>query len=432
MKKVLIITYYWPPAGGAGVQRWLKFAKYLPDFGWEPIIYTPDNPEAPVKDESLNKDVNKNITVLTTPIWEPFEIYKSITGKSKQKGFSASFLEEEKGNNLMNRLSVWIRGNMFIPDAKRFWIKPSVKFLIKWLKSNPVDLIVSTGPPHSLHLIANKVHKTTGIKWVADFRDPWTQIDFYRKLNLSKLADKKHHRLEKEVLESATEIVVVGDTMANEFKLVANRNIHIITNGFDKEDVSDSKLEFNYNKFSIVHVGSMNADRNHEIFWKVIKDCIENDDEFTKYIEVNLIGKNDVSVTELIEKYQLREFVSKVDYIPHNEVVNSEAQAAVLYLPLNNTPNAKGILTGKFFEYLAAKRPILAIGPEDGDLAEILNDSKAGLISDFNDYDKLKENVLYYFSLFKERKLEIKEGNISKFERSELTKELAKLFDKLV
>jgi hypothetical protein len=218
MKKALIITYYWPPSGGAGVQRWLKFVKYLRDFGWEPVVFTPENPEFPETDTSLANDVPANLEVIKLPIWEPYDVYKRFMGQKKEDKISASFLSEKKQNKLLQWISVWIRGNLFIPDARRFWIRPAVKYLEKYLQTNPADVLVSTGPPHSMHVIALKVANKTGLPWIADFRDPWTNIDFYNELKLSPGADKKHRRLEKAVLEGATAITVVSRTMVEDFK----------------------------------------------------------------------------------------------------------------------------------------------------------------------------------------------------------------------
>jgi hypothetical protein len=197
MKKVLVITYYWPPSGGAGVQRWLKFVKYLPSLGWEPIIYTVENGEYPVLDDSLVNDLPSNIKVLKTKIWEPYIFYKRFTGRKKNDKINSGFLNNKKKNKILESISVWIRGNLFIPDARKFWIKPSVNYLNNFIKDNPVDFIISSGPPHSTHLIALGIQKLNKIPWLADFRDPWTNIDFYKDLKLSKWADSKHKKIRK-------------------------------------------------------------------------------------------------------------------------------------------------------------------------------------------------------------------------------------------
>src|SRR6218665_101383 len=224
MKKVLVITCYWPPAGGAGVQRWLKFVKYMRDFGWEPVVYTAENGEMPVVDESLQKDVPPGLTLLKTPIWEPYTIYKRFIGRKKEDKINASFLSENKKTGLAEKISVWVRGNFFIPDARRFWIKPSIRYLQDYIRKENIQYVISTGPPHSMHLIARGLKKgNPSIKWIADFRDPWTNIDFYEKLMLSGPADRKHHTQELSVLRQADLVLSIGESMSLEFEEICRK-----------------------------------------------------------------------------------------------------------------------------------------------------------------------------------------------------------------
>jgi len=426
-KKVLIITYYWPPSGGAGVQRWLKFVKYLRDFNWEPIVYTPENPEFPEYDNSLQKDIPENISVLRTPVWEPYSAYKKFIGQNKDKKINAGFLSEDTKPKLSENISVWIRGNLFVPDARKFWIKPSKKFLSNYLENNHIDVIVSTGPPHSMHLIAMYLKKKFNIPWLADFRDPWTNIDFYKDLKLTRFADKYHHKLERSVLQNADKVIVISDGMADDFKKIFDRDYEIITNGFDPDDLNkDEELSVD-KKFSIAHIGSLVKTRNPIALWEVLKSLIESEPGFKDDLEIKLVGKVDVSVKHSIEQFGLNKFVNKIDYLQHNEVIKVHKQSQVLLLLINNTPNAKMILTGKFFEYLAAKRPIICIGPCDGDAAKILKQTNSGLISGFSDENKLKNNILEYYNLFKNKKLISESTGIEKFSRKELTGKLAEL-----
>lgn len=196
MKRVLIITYYWPPSGGGGVMRWLKMSKYLPEFGWQPVIYTPENPDPSVKDESLLKEIHPIAEIVKTPIWEPYDIYRKLTGKKKSDSFKAGYISEASRGNWKDKISVFLRGNLLIPDPRAFWVNPSVRFLRDYLNQNPVDLIITTGPPHSMHLIGLKLKKHINVPWLADFRDPWTEIDFYHRLKLTRWADRIHQKLE--------------------------------------------------------------------------------------------------------------------------------------------------------------------------------------------------------------------------------------------
>ncbi len=428
MKKVLIITYYWIPSGGAGVQRWVKFAKYLRQYGWEPIIYTPENPEYPSIDHSFEKDIPADITVLKTPIWEPYNVYRNLTGK-KNQAINAGFISENKKQGWKDKLSIWIRGNFLIPDPRRFWIKPSVGFLSDDLKENPVDAIITTGPPHSMHLIGMGLKKNfPSLPWVADFRDPWTNIDFYKDLNLTWLADKIHHKLEREVLQKADTVLVVSRGMEEEFAPMKPKKLQVITNGYDESDVQVGTLALD-GRFSISHIGTLNAARNPRIVWKVLSEiCAENVD-FKKDLQIQLVGKVDFSVLEDIQSYGLQEQLLKIDYLSHSEAIAKQNTSQVLMLLINQSGNAKGILTGKFFEYLAAKRPILAVGPTDGDAAVVLNETGAGVMVDFADEQATKTAILNYYNQYKKGTLSVQSESVERFSRRSLTGELTGLLD---
>lgn len=430
MKKVLIVTYYWIPSGGAGVQRWVKFTKYLREFGWEPVIYTPENPEFPSLDHSFEKDIPLDIEVIKTPIWEPYNVYRNLTGK-KNEAINAGFISENKKQSWKDKLSIWIRGNFLIPDPRRFWIKPSIKSLSKYLKEHPVDAIVTTGPPHSMHIIGKGVKKNfPNLPWVADFRDPWTNIDFYKDLNLTKLADLIHHKMEKSVIKSADAVVVVSDGMKAEYELMGTKRIQVISNGFDSSDTSEISPQMD-EKFSISHIGTLNVARNPRTMWKVLQKLCAGNIEFKKDLEIQLVGKVDFSVLEEIKLSGLCENLKKIDYLSHAEAINRQQSSQVLLLLINNSGNAKGILTGKFYEYLAASRPILAIGPTDGDASKVLLSTGAGKIVDFDDELSTKAAILEYYKLFKTGKLNLNTSSVVQFSRRSLTGELAELLNTL-
>lgn len=427
--KVLILTYYWPPAGGAGVQRWLKFVKYLAQLDYDIHVFTPENPEAPSFDDSLLEDVPQDITIIKKPIWEPFAYYKKLTKKKGQ--FNAGFLSEE-GNNRQSwteKLSMFIRANVFIPDAKMFWIKPSVRFLHKYVKDQNIDLVISSGPPHSLHLIAQKVKRKTNVKWLADFRDPWTNIDFYKELPICKRMDRYHKKLEKSVLQEADQVVVVGEEMKKEFMAIyPESQIEVISNGFDSDISQNPQLD---HQFSILHVGSINADRSHESFFMAISELIKENKELENSLSLEFIGKVDYKARGYIANYHLEKHTTFTAYLPYKEIHQLQAKAHVLYLPINDTPNAKGILTGKFFEYLAAKRPILAQGPIDGEINAILLETEAGFIFDFKDKEGIKMEVLRLFSQFQNQHYSFDSKNIEKYSRKSLTQSLDQLMTRV-
>ncbi|WP_064967534.1 glycosyltransferase family 4 protein [Tenacibaculum ovolyticum] len=423
--KVLIITYYWVPAGGSGVQRWLKFVKYLRDFNIEPVVYTVDEAKYPIVDKSLKSDVPKNIEVLKKDIWEPNNLLSIF--KKKETKTSAGFLNPNP--TFLGKILQYVRANYFIPDARKFWVKPSVKYLEKYLKENKIDAIITTGPPHSLHLIGLALKKKTNIKWIADFRDPWTAIDYFHQLPLTKKSIKKHHQLEQEVLANADASLVVGETMKANYKTFSN-NVHVVTNGYDSEE-NEKIVPVLDTKFSITHIGLMNSDRNPKILWKALSELSEENNAFKNDLEIKLIGKLSDDVVTDLDKYEFKS-VEKINYVPHKEVQQYQRNSQVLLLTVNNVPSAKGIITGKIFEYLQAKRPILAIGPEDGDLAVILKNTNSGTIVDFNDKEAIKRTVLSLYKSYKENTLQVSSKDIEQYHRKELTKQLSVILKQVV
>lgn len=431
MKRILIITYYWPPCGGAGVQRWLKFVKYLREFKYDPIVYTVKNGEFPELDHSLANDIPEDLTVLSQKIWEPYNLYKILLKQDKNQKINTGFLSESKKPKFKEKFSIWIRGNLFIPDARKFWIKPSIKFLSAYLSENPVKLVISTGPPHSMHLIAYKLKERFNIPWVSDFRDPWTNIDFFNDLMLTKWANKKHHILEQMVFHNSDFLITISKTMRKEFIFMNAQNVEVITNGYDTEDINREEEELD-KKFSMAHIGTLVKSRNPEILWIVLSELLQEKKDFEKDIEIKLAGKVDCSVYETINKYGLTNYVKKTDYLSHKEAIKLQQQSQILLLLINKTNNAKGILTGKFFEYLSTKRPILIIGPPDGDAAEILSETNAGKVVDFEDSYNLKKVILDYYNLFKKQQLFVTSKFVENYSRRTLTAKLAKLLDKIL
>lgn len=418
--KVLIITYYWPPAGGSGVQRWLKFVKYLQDFGIEPIVYTVDNPNYPKNDTSLEKQVPKDITILKQPIWEPTNILFWKKKKEQKKGVS---------NSTNSKFLSFIRGNFFIPDPKVFWVQISVKYLKGYLKNHKIDAVISTGPPHSMHLIAQQLQKQTNIKWIADFRDPWTNLYYNKEFKQLSFAKNKHLKLEKNVLKSADCVITVSNSLKKEFEKNANR-VEVITNGFDDEVLQDFNTKLDV-KFSISYIGLLPKQSNPKVLFEVLKNiCLENED-FQKDLELNFIGDISDEVLKEIDVNQLTNNSNFVGYVSHQKAIEYQKKSQVLLLLIPNVENAEGILTGKLFEYLTAKRPILAIGPSKGDLSVILQNTKAGSVIDYNDKVSLRAEILKMYEDFKGNGLEVASKNIDQFHRKQLTKQLAAVIKSL-
>ena len=433
MKRVLIITYYWPPSGGSGVQRWLKMSKYLPENGWQPVIYTTEDAEYPIIDPSLEKDVAPEAEVIRRPIIEPYTLYKKFLGIKKEETVKMGFInEKEKKKSWKNNLSLWIRGNLFIPDARCWWVKPSVRYLKEYLKEHPVDAIISTGPPHSMHLIAMELKEALGIPWIADFRDPWTEIDYYNDLHLTRWADRKHHRLEREVLAKADKVVTVAPDGAKRLGRLGKRNVRVVYNGFDRDDDAQTPVNPPDN-FTITYLGVLSKIQNPENLWRVLGELVKEDEGFNQDLKINLIGQIDNSVTQSIEEQSLSQHVNYSPYIPHDQVSAAHRRSTLLLLLLmpDSEPRAKGLLTGKLFEYLASGRPILCIGPEDGDAARILKETGLGTTIDFDDKEKIKQVIQDYYRRYKNGGLPDSENSlIERFSRKALTREYAKLLEK--
>ena len=412
--KVLIITYYWPPAGGSGVQRWLKFVKYLQEFGIEPVVYTVENANYLKQDASLLNEVPKGIAILKQPIWEPTALLFWKKSKQQTKGIS----NVSKGGFLS-----FIRGNFFIPDPKVFWVKPSVSYLQKYLDNHTIDVIISTGPPHSTHLIAEKLHQKNTVKWLADFRDPWSDLYYNKDFNQLAFAKNKNKRLEERILRNSDCILTVSNSLKEELEKTAKK-VEVITNGFDDEFSASNNVILD-TKFSISYIGLLPKQSNPKLLFKVLKGLCKESEIFKKDLKLNFIGDISEEVKVEILANKLDENTDFVGYVSHQEAIAYQNKSQVLLLLIPNVKNNKGILTGKLFEYLKAKRPILAIGPAKGDLAAILQETNSGVIVNFDAEEKLKLEIVALYQKYKEDKLTVNFNNIEKYHRKELTKKLA-------
>ena len=387
-RRLLIISYYWPPTGGSGVQRWVKFSKYLPEYGWQPVIYTPENPERLACDESLIADIPECAEVIRRRIVEPYGLYRKLFGRS---GGEVNPLNSGS-KSFKSKFSRALRGNLFIPDPRVSWVRGSVRFLKEYLREHPVDAVVSTGPPQSMHLIGRGLKRSLGLPWIADFRDPWTRMFYYKHLCLSKFADRKHHRLEQSVLDEADLVLAVSPPVRDDFQAQTGTPVHLITNGFDEDDFpARVRGSRNDGKFRIVHTGLFAADGNPLNLWNALARRCGEDKEFAQRLEIRLAGKTDAPVLEAIRSRGLGEQLVDLGYLPHSRVVLEQQDADLLILPLRREPEYSKVLPGKIFEYLASGRPVLGIGQEDGAAAAILRDSGAGRMYDWDKEDELLE-----------------------------------------
>ena len=419
-KRLLIISYYWPPTGGSGVQRWVKFSKYLPEHGWQPVIYTPENPERLAYDESLLADIPECAEVIRRRIVEPYGLYRKLFGRS---GGEVNPLNSS-GKSLKSKLSRVVRGNLFIPDPRVSWVRCSVRFLKKYLREHPVDAVVTTGPPQSMHLIGRGLKRSLGLPWIADFRDPWTRMFYYKHLCLSKFADRKHHRLEQGVLDEADLVLAVSPPVRDDFQAQTRTPVHLITNGYDEDDFPVREPGSRRDgKFRIVHTGLFAADGNPLKLWDALARRCREDEDFAQRLEIRLAGKTDAPVLEAIRERGLGAQLVDLGYLPHSRVVQEQQEADLLILPLRHEPEYAKVLPGKIFEYIASGRPVLGIGQEDGAAAAILRDSGAGRMYDWDREDKFLE--------FMDMDHEAAEG-AARYSRKALTRQLVEELESLV
>lgn len=435
----MIITYYWPPSGGSGVQRWVKFAKYLPKEGWQPVIYTPENPELTTIDKTLAKEIPPQAEIVKRRIFEPYGIYRLLMGKGSStdlKTLTAAGSDDSEVNpvsggtkNWKQKLSLYIRGNFFIPDPRVMWVKPSVKFLKSYLKDHPVDAIVTTGPPQSMHLIGLELSKATGLPWIADFRDPWTKMFYFKHLGLTKRSEEKHLKLEKQVLDGATRVIAVSPMVRDDFQSMTDTRVELITNGFDEDDFNNH-IETDEN-FNITHTGLFAADGNPETLWKVLADKCSSDNEFRRALRIRLVGKTDKEIIKSIEAFGLGQNLKDFGYQSHEIAVKEQRNASTLILPLRKEPEYEAVLPGKLFEYLASRRPILGIGQTEGAMAKVIRDTGSGVVYDWPDEKRIRSYIDFCWEEFKNGELMDNTSDISIYSRRRLTKKLVALLEEI-
>lgn len=427
--KVLIITYYWPPAGGPGVQRWLKFAKYLPEFRIEPVIYTPENPSYPILDETLLNEVSPDLKIIKNKIWEPYQIAEKLNPKSRQ--YKAGQFEKTEKQSFLTKFSIFVRGNFFIPDARKYWVKPSVLFLRKYLKENRIETIITTGPPHSLHLIGLKLkNQIPDIKWLADFRDPWTQISYHSELKLTSFAKKSHEALERKVLKNADVVIATSFTDAENYRKLGAGRVEVITNGFEEAEFQNS-IKIRNPKFKIAYSGGLEFARNPLVVWIALNELIKENPQFSSDFELEFIGNLSREVEDKIHENKLSDYLNKKGYISHKESIDLINSCNLLLLTNFPDDRSKGIIPGKLFEYMATGNSILAIGPSGGDVAKILEETESGNYFTHQQKDEIKSFILNEYKKWEMNLSKNPSPKIYQYSRKSLTEKLSKIISEL-
>ena len=422
MKKALIITYYWPPAGGPGVQRWLKFVKYLPDFDITPIVYIPENPNYPIIDESFVSEIPEEVIIYKYPIKEPYKL-ASLFSKKQAKRISSGIIKS-KNQSFLEKIMLWVRGNFFIPDARKNWVKPSVKFLSGIIEKEEIDTIITTGPPHSVHLIGHQLKQKKKFKWLADFRDPWTSIGYHKELKLTAKSKQKHKALERLVLNTADQIVVTSQTTKEEFIGISKKPISVITNGYDSDYKGDMAKT---DDFTLSHIGSLLSERNPSVLWRVLAQLLEENEPFKQHFKLRLAGVVSEDVLKSIYDSGLESYTELLGYVSHDRAIQLQQESQVLLLVEIDSPETQGILPGKLYEYMVAKRPILAIGPKNWDANQIISDTNTGVVFNYESKIDLKNVILKWFAAYQKGDLKTESKGVEKYSRRELTRELSKL-----
>jgi len=368
MNKVLILTYYWPPSGGAGVQRWLKFAKYFPSAGWQPFVITvnPEYAAYPFTDESLNRDVSLGTEVIRTRAVNYFSFYSKDQSKIPSGGFA-----NNAGKGLKNKISRFIRGNFFIPDPRIGWNRYAIKEASSIIRRENIKHIITTSPPHSTQLIGLNLKKIfPEITWIADLRDEWTDIyyyDLFYPTFISKAIDRCY---EKKVLKNADQIITVGENLAKTFISKVdgiNNKTHIITNGYDEDDFKGVDMLVP-EKFTITYVGTISEVYPIDNFLSALSVIEKRGYDFL----FRFVGSISTEIKTKINSWISSEKTEFIPYSGHSTVINLMAQSSLLLLVIPGYKKDFAHTPGKLFEYIATQKPVIFIGPVDGDAANIL------------------------------------------------------------
>tara|TARA_B100001115_G_scaffold184230_1_gene185783 strand:- start:2669 stop:3973 length:1305 start_codon:yes stop_codon:yes gene_type:complete len=431
VKKVLLLTYYWPPSGGPGVQRWLKNAVFLRDFGWDCIVITPKEPVASSTDLSLLNEVPDDMRVLHTKAKDPFKAYALLKGKkNKSTGTGGIGISSNPGK--LQKAINYIRANFFIPDARKGWNPYLIKEARRVLKEEKIEAIISTGPPHSTHLAAMQLQKEFDLPWLADFRDPWVNIFYNQFFPRTKSTQAKDQAMENEVLKTADRILTVSPGLAKEFEDRAKK-VEILYNGFDPKDLPSTYSQKS-EKFRISYTGNFKPNQNVEALWQGLAKLIKERTDFAQDFQLEIVGNLDSSIRESIENAGLSSCLKDHGYQAHHYATQVMVDSNALLFIVPQTKDNHLILTGKLFEYLGSGTPLISIAPPKGNAAKIIAETERGPSIDYTDHEGIKNRIL---SLYKDWKS--KSGELTKlssestlaYTRKGSTQKLAQTLDQI-
>jgi glycosyltransferase involved in cell wall biosynthesis len=432
-KKVLVITYYWPPASGPGVQRFLKFCKYLPEFGWDPVVLTVAAGSSSSEDPSLDQDVFSNLAIYKSRTFEPYTAYNRLRG-SKGNAMPVSLMGIKEDKRFIQKLSLYVRANYFIPDARKGWKPYALKKVTTIMEEHDIDAVITTGPPQSTHLIGLELKKRYNLPWLVDFRDPWTTVYYNKFFPRTAATERKDKALEDEVLKKADAVVAVSEGLGAEFNERA-KSLEIIYNGFDIEDMPEIENE-RTEQFTLEYIGNLKPNQNPDKLWMALRELLVEEQGFKDQFRLNLTGNIDSYIADDLKyKYDLSTILNVVPYVSHNEAVERMVKTNMLLFIVPEADNNHLIITGKLFEYMASKTPILSIGPTDGDAAKLLKEAERDEMLAYNAKDEIKEQILSQFISWKDGgKMQWKHANsdLNKFSRKHLTEKLGNVLTAIV
>ena len=430
-KKVLILTYYWPPASGPGVQRWLKFVRYLPQFGWDPIIVTPAKGSYPFEDHSLMDEIPEIVREIRTKTIEPFRLYNLLTGK-KGKSIPVAMGDIRETTSPIKKLSAYIRANWFIPDARKGWVPFATKAARSVLHNEEIGAVITTGPPHSTHLAGARLREDFNIPWIADFRDPWTTIYYNKYLPRTKRTEQKDRHLETMVLQKADAVTTVSPGLKAELSDRAHR-VEVIYNGFDPDDIADKPSEPTQH-FTLAYVGNFKDNQNVPTLWEAIRILNESEPGFKELFRLQLTGSVGRSVRSAIAEAGLDGQTGYSDFVPHHVATRLMGEASLLLFIIPQSEQNNLILTGKIFEYLASKTPMLSIGPANGNAAGILKQCDRADMIGYDDAETMRNTLAEHFRQWKEhgKVNQVVQSDVHMaFSRQAQTKQLVELLNDL-
>ena len=419
MRKILLILYYWPPAGGPGVQRWLYFVRYLRQFGVEPVLFLPATPHYPLRDPELEQLVPEGLQIYRSRFWEPY-VLAGLLGRKKTRRISAGIIRR-KSPGLLEKALLWVRGNLFIPDARKNWVRPALRELPAILEKEGIDTVLTSGPPHSLHLIGMGLKHQANLRWLADFRDPWTEIGYMDALYPGRRAMRRQRELESAVLGAADGIITTSHTTARAFRELTSRPIHVVTNGYDGQPADGRQPE---GDFVLAHIGTLLSDRNPKSLWAALKSLKDSLPGFAGRLRIELTGLVSGEIMQSLKQQDLWEHTLIRPYVPHREAVALQRQAQVLLLLEIDSPGTRGILPGKLFEYMAASRPVLAIGPEGWEAAALVEESGCGHGFSYSQDGAIKACLQQWFEAYGQGALHQPPGGVENYSRRATTEKL--------